>query len=118
MIVNLALEREIIDFLEQHNGPTVFGFYKKISGGDFSLVTLPLNEIQRDTLMNDFFLRFKVNARNYFTFNHFPRDAGFLSSLAFSLRRRRGRVTPVTVKALHDAALNGFWPVYLHGQNG
>ncbi|AYA09608.1 MULTISPECIES: DUF1493 family protein [unclassified Rahnella] len=117
MTVNDVLEGKIIDFLEQHNHPTVFGFYNKVCGSDFSLLKLSLSEIQTDILMNDFFIQFKVKPKNYRTSNHFPEKTGVLGSLIFTLNRMQGKVTPITVRALHNAALMGVWPDYLQGKN-
>ena len=112
MTANDVQEEEIIDFLEQHNYPTFFDLYIRIRGGDFSLLKLPLNEIQRDILMNDFFIQFGVDPKNYFYLNHFPGGGNVFSILVFSLKRMQGKVTPITVKSLHDAALVGAWPEF------
>lgn len=109
MTINTAVESEILMFIEEHNRPNFLGIYPNIYRDDFSLVKLPLNELQVDMLMNYFFIFFKVDAGGYSCSNHFPRNRKILSKALFYFKTKRGKVKPITVKTLHDAVINGAW---------
>ncbi|KQN63142.1 hypothetical protein ASE99_20855 [Serratia sp. Leaf51] len=104
---------EIIDFLELHNIPCALGYYIKIEGSDFSLLSLPLSELEFDFLMNDFFIKFDVDSKNYNYSRHFHDDVKPFGLTTFlATFRKRTRVIPITVEILHTAALKGYWPVF------
>lgn len=106
-------QREIIDFLELHNIPCALGYYIKVEVGDFSLLSLPLSELELDFLMNDFFITFGVDSKNYKFSRHFYGDVKAFGLTKFlATLRKRTRVIPITVEILHTAAVKGYWPAF------
>lgn len=106
-------ESDIISFLELHNIPCALGYYIKIEGSDFSLLSLPLSELDLDFLMNDFFIEFGVDSKNYKSSIHFHDyvKPSRLTTFHATLRKRT-KVIPITVEVLHTAALKGYWPMF------
>lgn len=110
--MKIDTEFEIINLIENYNVPNLWGFYKNVSAKGFSLEKIPLDDLQVDTLMNDFFITFNVNAGNYFTSNHFPKNRNILNKLFFYLKTKQGKAVPITVILLQDAVVSGIWLYY------
>lgn len=113
MNTEIFTERDIIAFLELHNIPCALGYYMKVEGGDFSLLSLPLSELELDFLMNDFFIEFAVDSKNYNSSIHFHdyvKPSGL--TIFHATLRKRIKVIPITVEILHTAAVKGYWPVF------
>lgn len=113
MDVKNFTESDIISFLELHNIPCALGYYIKIEGSDFSLLSLPLSELGLDFLMNDFFIEFGVDSKNYKSSIHFHDyvNPSRLTTFHATLRKRT-KVIPITVEVLHTAAVKGYWPMF------
>lgn len=104
----------VIDLIEYHNQPTVFGWFTKIDCPDFHLQQLPLNEVQFALLMSDFFVTFDVCSQNYDEARYFP-AARLPHSPLSALAGRLGLLSeqpcrPLTVAMLYQAASLGRWP--------
>ena len=101
----------VIDLIEYHNQPTLFGWFRKTDGHDFHLQQLPLNEVEFALLMSDFFVTFDVCCRNYDEARYFPASRSPLSALTGRLGILSGPpCRPLTVALLCQAASLGRWP--------
>lgn len=101
----------MIDLIEYHNQPTVFGWFRKIDRHDFHLQQLPLSEVEFAILMSDFFITFDVCSKRYDETRYFPTSHSALLALAGRLGFAANLpYRPLTVALLCEAASLGRWP--------